>query len=109
MCWILENSVGFFETSKKKKTQWTGQKKLFDLRAIRSGWGRTLSGVADELDAEELLCDVFSDEATINSLEINTTYTFHNKMSLKIILLEFFYSMFSFNPFVINNQAIGDR
>ena len=69
-----------------------------------------MSGVADVVDAEELLWFVVdADEATINSLEINTTYTFHNKMSLKIILLEFFYSMFSFNPFVINNQAIGDR
>ena len=87
-----------------------GTKKLFDLRAIRSGWGRTLSGVADVVDAEELLWFVVdADEATINSLEINTTYTFHNKMSLKRILLEFLYSMFSFNPFVINNQAIGDR
>ena len=57
-----------------------GTKKLFDLRAIRSGWGRTLSGVADVVDAEELLWFVVdADEATINSLEINTTYTFQNK------------------------------
>ena len=86
-----------------------GTKKMFDLRAIRSGWGRTLSGVADVVDAEELLFSVDADEATINSLEINTTYNFLDKMLLKRILLEFLYSMFSFNPFVINNQAIGDR
>ena len=54
-----------------------GTKKVFDLRAIRSGWGRTLSGVADVVDAEELLWFVVdADEATINSLEMNTIFAF---------------------------------
>ena len=60
----------------KKNLRSEGQKKMFDLRAIRSGWGRTLSGVADVVDTEELFFSVDADEATINSLEMNTIFTF---------------------------------
>ena len=69
-----------------------------------------MSGVADVVDAEELLWFVVdADEATINSLEKLQLLHLQEKCFFKIILLEFLYSMFSFNPFVINNQAIGDR